>query len=105
MAEQVYDLRIKPDYNINEIRSYLQEDELLLMEELRRAIPEELLEDEEIRAWVTDSTLCRYLRARNWNLDASLKMLKETLIWRKEVSAVVFWTDLLPVQTPQNCSC
>jgi len=33
--------------------------------------------------WLDESCLIRYLRARDWNLDASTKMIKESLKWRK----------------------
>ena len=35
-----------------------------------------VLTDEE-KNWLTDFCLCRYLRARQWDLDASEKMLRE----------------------------
>jgi len=41
------------------------------------------LSDEE-RKWLTDFCLCRYLRAREWDLDAAEKMLRETLQWKRE---------------------
>lgn len=31
------------------------------------------------------STLCRYLRARDYDIEKSHKMLRETIMWRKEV--------------------
>lgn len=83
---EVTDLRVKPDYDINNIKSYLQAEEVAAMEKLREALPTHFLDDEHCKMWVTDSTLCRFLRARNWNHAAALKMLTDTLEWRLEVS-------------------
>mmetsp|Transcript_36004 Transcript_36004/g.72237 ORF Transcript_36004/g.72237 Transcript_36004/m.72237 type:complete len:296 (-) Transcript_36004:143-1030(-) len=34
---------------------------------------------------MNDADLCRYLRAREWNLNKALEMIKATLKWRSEV--------------------
>jgi len=36
-----------------------------------------------IRDWIDDYCLCRYLRAREWNLNKSAEMLKATIEWRE----------------------
>lgn len=33
----------------------------------------------------SDADLCRYLRAREWNLQKALDMIKATIAWRNEV--------------------
>jgi len=40
------------------------------------------VKNEEVRAWVTESTLCRYLRARDWDHDKSFAMITKSLEWR-----------------------
>jgi len=40
------------------------------------------------RKWLTDECLLRYLRARDYKLDRSFAMIKETLKWRKEYGVV-----------------
>lgn len=35
------------------------------------------------RNWMDESCLIRYLKARDWNLENSTKMIKESLEWRK----------------------
>ena len=32
----------------------------------------------------SDAIICRYLRARNWNIKKAAKMLKDTIKWRAE---------------------
>lgn len=39
---------------------------------------------EEEKAWLTDACFRRYLRARDWHLQDSQKMLRATLAWRRE---------------------
>jgi len=34
------------------------------------------------REWADDSCLCRYLRARDWNIDLAETMIRSTLVWR-----------------------
>lgn len=92
---EVYDLRVKPDYDVNNITSYMQEHEVKALQALRDAIPSHLLEDEHCQKWCSDSTLCRFLRARNWKHDDALKMLKETLEWRLEVCDCIFTNSSL----------
>lgn len=37
------------------------------------------------RCWLSRECLLRYLRASKWDLDAAIKSLKSTLVWRREV--------------------
>jgi len=61
----------------------LSEDEITILNEFREAIKEDIADEEE-RAWLDDNCLCRYLRARNWELEKSLEMIRKTLEWRRE---------------------
>ena len=54
-----------------------------------------LLSSPELRAFVDDSCLCRYLRARKWKIDKALKMLVETLKWRATMKPEsITWNDI-----------
>lgn len=57
-----------------------------------RAALSDALTDDDIREWCTDACLVRYLRARNWDMKAAEKMIRETIAWRLEVK-------------PQNLHC
>ncbi|KAK9818152.1 hypothetical protein WJX72_007873 [[Myrmecia] bisecta] len=50
--------------------------------DLRAAVADKLASHAHLRYWCTDSTLVRYLRARNWDLNKAIKMLKATIEWR-----------------------
>lgn len=55
----------------------------------------QLLGTPALRAFVTDACLCRYLRARKWNVDKALKMLIGTLHWRAERKPeALTWNDV-----------
>uniref|UniRef100_A0A6B2LES2 CRAL-TRIO domain-containing protein n=1 Tax=Arcella intermedia TaxID=1963864 RepID=A0A6B2LES2_9EUKA len=58
----------------------MNESQLNSLERLRKEIPPET--DPEILEWCTDANLCRYLRARDWDHDKTLFMLKNSLQWR-----------------------
>ena len=47
--------------------------------------------------WLDDSTIYRYLKANEGNVDAATKMLSATLKWRME-----FKPDQLSVETDEN---
>lgn len=85
--EKFPDLRYGPlDYSLSKILSYLNEEQTATLQAFRESIPtiwpEELTGVEKV--FLTDATLCRYLRAREWNLGKAQKMLVETLKWRRE---------------------
>ena len=64
------------------------------LEEAAKADPT-LLATPELRAFIDDSCLCRYLRARKWKIDKALKMLVETLKWRATVKPEsISWNDI-----------
>lgn len=86
-VEEFPDLRVGPlDYSLSKIRTYLSPEQTEKLEEFRASIPtiwpETLTGVEEV--FLTDATLCRYLRARDWNIGKASKMLVETLKWRRE---------------------
>lgn len=65
----------------------LNEEQKQMLSELRERAQMELdtlNAKPRLRKWVTDACLCRYLRARNWNLDKADAMLKSSLKWRQE---------------------
>src|SRR5689334_16145048 len=64
------------------IRDTLNEEQLALLNEFHEKIKDELINDDE-RKWCTDMCLCRYLRARDYDLSKSLPMLLETIKWRR----------------------
>lgn len=86
-AETFPDLRFGPlDYSMSKIITYLSPEQTGLLQQFRDSIPTiwpDPLTGVE-RIFLSDSTLCRYLRARDWNLHKAQKMLVETLKWRKE---------------------
>ncbi|XP_062099360.1 uncharacterized protein LOC133805248 [Humulus lupulus] len=57
------------------------EDQQAKVNEVRKSIgplPDKL------SIYCSDASICRYLRARNWNVKKATKMLKDTLKWRSE---------------------
>jgi hypothetical protein len=64
------------------IRDELTPEQLKLLDQFHNEIKGDLLTDYE-RKWCNDRCLCRYLRARDWELPKSLNMLRETLKWRR----------------------
>ena len=54
-----------------------------------------LLNTSDLKRFVNDACLCRYLRARKWNLKKALKMLFATLKWRQKTRPErVTWKDV-----------
>ena len=65
-----------------------------LLERAAKADPE-LLSTPALRRFCSDSTLCRYLRARQWNLKRALKMLVSSLRWRRATRPEsITWEDI-----------
>lgn len=86
-TEEFPDLRYGPlDYSQSKITTYLNPEQTEKLKEFRESIPtfwpETLTGVEEV--FLTDATLCRYLRARDWSLSKAQKMLLETLKWRRD---------------------
>jgi len=78
------DLKTKPDYDIQSMRDYMKPEHIQQLETLRKAIPATFKDDKYLDNWCTDATLCRFLRARNWNQEEALNQLVKTLQWRLE---------------------
>jgi len=81
------DLRYGPlDYCASNILGYLNDQQKEILQEFRDSMttiwPDPLTGIE--KHFLSDSTLCRYLRARDWHLHKAQKMLVETLKWRRE---------------------
>jgi hypothetical protein len=54
-----------------------------------------LLSTPALKRFANDATLCRYLRARDWNLKRAMKMLKASLQWRKVARPEsITWNDV-----------
>jgi len=75
--------------------------ETQLLAQLRTKLNEAAVSDPKLlgtpalRAFVTDACLCRYLRARKWNVNKALKMLVGTLHWRAERKPeALTWDDV-----------
>jgi len=82
MSEKKPDLRIYPDYNILNIHDYLTPEQEEALNKLREALPQDHLDHQDIKEWCSDATLCRFLRARDWDHNKSLQMISNTLAWR-----------------------
>jgi len=77
------DLRIFHDYDVTVIHKYLSEEQNTAVLKLREALPQKHL-DEDAKQWCTDATLCRFLRARDWDHAKALTMITNTLAWRAQ---------------------
>ena len=67
----------------NDIRSTLNEEQIKILDTFREQIQDNLITERE-KKWANDRCLCRYLRARDWDITKSTKMILETIKWRKE---------------------
>ena len=69
-----------------QVRSGLTDEERAVFDEVRRGVQNAdalaLLWTDETRAWLTESTICRYCRARKWEAAKAVHMLVETIKWR-----------------------
>jgi hypothetical protein len=65
------------------VRENLTEEQIETLNEFIKKLEEEGLTPKE-RKFCDEACLCRYLRARDWNLNKSYKMLRDTLKWREE---------------------
>jgi hypothetical protein len=80
------DLRIKPDYDMRKILDYMTSKQIEKLHRFRESIPQiwpEKLTAREL-LFLTDATLARYLRAREFKLKKAQQMLVNTLKWRRE---------------------
>ena len=74
-----------PTTNFN-IRDTLTPEQKEILDKFREAIEKqtEVPLKQRDRKWLTDMCLCRYLRARNYDLEKSLKLIMGTIVWRRE---------------------
>ena len=66
-----------------DIRKTLSEEEVKILDEFKQKIEEDLT-SERRRAFCSEITCVRYLRARKWEIAKAKKMLQETLEWREK---------------------
>jgi len=62
----------------------LNENQMAALEEMRSKAKEHTVDEKEMK-WCNDMCLLRYLRARDYNVTKSEKMLKATLEWKREL--------------------
>jgi len=62
----------------------LTEEQLTALEEMRQKAIEYSIDEQELK-WANDMCLLRYLRARDYNVNKSEKMVKATLEWKREM--------------------
>lgn len=104
--EETYpDLRFGPlDYAVSKLESYLSPEQVDLLKQFRESIPtiwtEELTGIEKL--FLSDATLCRYLRAREWNLSKAQKMLVDSLKWRREYKPWAITNEDIDVELNNN---
>jgi hypothetical protein len=65
------------------IVSTLTSEQTKTLEDLKELVKNEL-QDEVEKKWCSDRTMCRYLRARDWDLEKAHKMLSNSIKWRRE---------------------
>ncbi|KAF7039810.1 hypothetical protein CFC21_049756 [Triticum aestivum] len=54
---------------------------------------------EEMPSFLSDATIRRFLRARNWSMEQATKGLKETVKWRREYRPdAISWEDLAEME-------
>ena len=91
--EGEYDLDvIKPQFtsvdgeSIWNVRASLTEDQLRVLDEFHQRLDSRSppLSDY-AKEWIDDACLCRYLRARQWNINDAFEMISATITWREEV--------------------
>jgi len=93
----------KGDYKISKIKEHLTEEELAKMEELKESAPSlvDFKLTKELKVWLSDACMFRYLRARSWNLGKAKELLANSLKWRKEFKPLsitpeeIMWYDYL----------
>ena len=66
-------------------RSMLDADKAAKFDQLQKAISNLQIKTPEVRKWaLADGMLCRYLRARQWDVEKALTMIQGTIKWREE---------------------
>eukprot|EP00123_Amoebidium_parasiticum_P008223 comp18657_c0_seq1/m.20299 comp18657_c0_seq1/g.20299 ORF comp18657_c0_seq1/g.20299 comp18657_c0_seq1/m.20299 type:complete len:297 (-) comp18657_c0_seq1:181-1071(-) len=75
----------EPESNENYMAQYtLTETQQKMLEQFRKNIHEDATLTEKHKKFSTDACLCRYLRAREWDLKLAEGLLRATLKWRDE---------------------
>jgi len=77
---------IKPVFDENgiwDVRAGLKPEELEKLEKMHEIVNGMEL-DEKTKAWCDDACLCRFLRAREWDIQKASEMLTATTTWRME---------------------
>lgn len=78
-------LKLELEYNVSEIRNLISDEEREKLDTFRTMVLEawpDMTPEEDL--WLTEATLCRYLRARDWKRAKALEMIIGTLKWRRE---------------------
>merc|ERR1712137_341485 len=65
------------------VRASITEEQKAKLSEMREEVDKVDL-DEATRQWADDACLCRFLRAREWNVAKAMEMSKTTTTWRME---------------------
>lgn len=78
VAKPIFD-----DDNIWNVRASLSEEQLSKLGELYKIL-ESMEMDEKTRNWCDDGCLCRFLRARDWDIPKAQEMIQNTIKWRME---------------------
>ena len=66
------------------------------LQQLRDQIESQLSStDPAVQSWCNDSTLMRYLVAKDWNVQKAAAMLRSTLKWRQQFQPhKIAWSDI-----------
>ena len=56
----------------------------MTLQQQKMVVTDRELDDWE-EEWLDDGCLCRFLRARSFNLEKSREMIMNTIAWRREV--------------------
>lgn len=75
----------------------LTEEQESKVSELRQSVSPVLQANSPLQVWCTDSTLVRYLQARDWSVSQAEKQLKGTLEWRRTYRPEnITWQEIEP---------
>lgn len=72
-----------------DVKAGLSAEQKRMLEDVHSRLDQQNL-DPYLRKWCDDACICRFLRARNWNMEQAFTMMKSTLKWRAEVCASPF---------------
>jgi len=90
LISQALDGEHNPDYikpvfedGLWVVRGSLKEEQIAKLDEMHKIVNEMEL-DETTKNWCDDACLCRFLRAREWDIQKAKEMLETTTKWRME---------------------